>query len=149
MDSPVADILLGLNSIAQTLMGAEWKLLPFTNDLNRNDLRRSSAGFGCRPLNADFSASLTNQIALDHVFENILMKSVTRTDDESEMIQARNMLYDGHSAILAQAIRTRVNNVSPKIMLVYAPQLAEPEYPNGGQFVAIRQRMTVRYRQTY
>jgi hypothetical protein len=146
MATTVTQIIAKIKEQAGTELGAEWTELPHVLDLTKNDNRRGKQGYGVRPLSASEAGGITNTYTLDHGFELVLMASVPKHDDDSQTFDVIGTLYDKQDELLKRMIRTKLG-LPGVVLLVSAPNLAEPEFINDRQFVALRQTFNVRYRQ--
>ncbi len=147
MATTVGSIITQIKAIAVAQLGVDWKENPNAYDLTQSDSRRGPKTYGVRPLAASNTSTVTNAYALNHSFELVLVDRVARKNDASQADTVIADLYDKQDEIFKDMVRAKLN-LSPTVMLVSEPQLSEPEFINGQEFVALRQQFNVRYRQT-
>jgi len=147
MATTVTSILSQIKSIASETLGVAWQEMPNVYKLSEADSRRGPKSYGVKPLAASNSPTVTNAYALDHQFELILMDRFTRKNDSSQADAVIGDLYDKQDEIFKSMVRLKLN-MAGTVLIISEPELSEPEFINGQEFVALRQQFNVRYRQT-
>lgn len=147
MAATVGNILGEMKVLAAAYLGTDWQEMPNVYDLTKCDARRNAKSYGARPLAASDVGTVTNAYALNQGFELVLMDTLPRKSDSSQATAIITDLYDKHDEIFKAMVRVKMN-LGTVVMIVNEPQLSEPEFINGQEFVALRQQFNVRYRQT-
>lgn len=146
MSNLVSQILTQTKSIVSTELGASYSEIPFIYDVEKNDLRRASLGYGVRPLGAISNPTVFKSYTLDHEFEIILTQVFARAGtNDSQVEEAFNTMYDKADELYSNLLATKIN--LPTIVLnVQEPSLLEPEVLSDNKLGVLRMQYTVKYR---
>ncbi len=142
----VSTIFDNLKSLVVANVDASFSELHFTRDLERNDDRIATKGYGVRFLDGPFTDTLTKSYTIDQGFEIVLTRTNLRQNDESQIEDAEKLLHDEMSDILKPLINSNLN-ATAGVLKVDQPSFSEPELFNEAHFVALRCQIVITYRQ--
>jgi hypothetical protein len=142
----VSDIFDNLKSLITTNIDSEFKELHFVRDLERNDDRILTKGWGLRFLDGPPSDTLTKSYTIDQGFEIVLTRTNLRQQDESQVEDAEKLLFDEMTDILKPLIHSNLN-ATTGVLKIDQPNFSEPELLNEAHFVALRVQIVITYRQ--
>jgi hypothetical protein len=146
MATTVSTIFDNFKALIVSNLPADFQELPFPRTIDLNDVRRLDKGYALRLLDGPFTDTLTKAYTIDQGFEILLTRTNPRQLDEAEVENAEKFLFDAATDILIDVINKKAN--TPGIVLkVDQPSFGEPELVHNSEFVLLRVRVTITYRQ--
>jgi hypothetical protein len=145
MGTTVRDIVDNAESIALGILGSPYKVLRRLYTLERNSGRDAAKAYGCRPMEADTTDTVTNTETLQHFFEFVLSDDLTRDDSDAEVQAILDAHYDKLDLIFRQFVLTQMN-LGGTVIQVDERSISEPTILN--KSVYLRMRFFVKYRQS-
>jgi uncharacterized protein (DUF111 family) len=145
MSAIVNSIFDAIKSEVSTAVGAGWVELRRVLEPEKNDFRTMERGYGVRHGSAFNAAGVTRVYTLDHGFAVILTRRVVSRNDDEEMQEAINDLYDKADEVLKRVFLTKLG--LPSLVLnVDTPEIDAPiVLESGGVYIEVR--FNVKYRQ--
>lgn len=142
----VGDIFDAVKSSITANIDAEFSRLHYVRDLEKNDDRILTKGWGLRFLDGPFTDTLTKSYTIDQGFEIVLTRTNLRQQDEDQVEDAEKLLFNEATDILKPLINKNLT-ATPGVLKVDQPNFSEPELLNDAHFVALRIQIVVTYRQ--
>ena len=146
MANTVSTIFDNLKASIIANIGPDFVRLKFARDLERNDKRELTQGWGLRFLAGPPSDSITKSYSIDQGFEIILTRTNIRQNDEDDVEEAEKLLFDEMTDILAPLINSNLSGTAG-VSRISQPDFSEPELLKDSSFVALRVQIIITYRQ--
>lgn len=137
-----------LKSTVAATLGATYSELGHVIDLDKNSFKKSAKRYGVRPLSSVEVEGVTKYHTHDQTFEVVLTdwfrdQLVTDSDQRDRGIALHVQHISLYSEIIKQKAGTPAN-----VIIVRDLTIAEPEYIQEENVVAVRATFTIRYRQS-
>lgn len=142
----VRTIKEGIESVAQNYLGPDYKLLPYLQDVTKNNYNTNSNRFGARALAGGEVPGVTKNVHLTQTFEVVLTKAykesaLADTEQSEKALDNFNNLL----SIYKDMVNTKCG--VPLIVLnVFNLQMAEPEYLPDSKVAVQRATVDITYR---
>lgn len=146
MANTVSTIFDNLKSTIVANIDSEFQELHYVRDLERNDDRILSKGYGLRFLSGPATDTLTKSYTIDQGFEIVLTRTNLRQADESQVEDAEKLLHDEATDILVPLINSNLSGTAG-VLKIDQPDFSEPELLGEASFVALRVQIVITYRQ--
>ncbi len=146
MATTVSSIVDQAEAIALSVLGSTWKKLRWTYDLEKNEGRVASSGYGIRPGAAEPVSGIIHNETLLQEFTLILSGDLTRVDSDDETQAVLDTLYDKADLVFKQFVLLKLN-LSGTVLKVDERALEAP-IKTKNNLVFLESRFQVMYRQT-
>ena len=145
MATTVTQIHTNLKNAIAAILGPTFHELTDSVNLLANNLRVAKKGYAVKHGAVSSAPGTTRAYTTDQSFEVILTDTNPRRNDDSALQTALNALYDLADQILVEIFRTKLN-MSGVVLNVEKPGMDRPEFINGKEFIVLRFRIIVKYR---
>lgn len=148
MSNIVEQIFDKIESIGQTALGSDWHKMKRVFDPDNNDLRTSDKAFKCRHGSANssiFESGVTKNYTMDHGFDVLLMRSTVQRNDDANVQETINELYDMADDLFKAYLNTKLE-LPTLVLNVNGPSIADPVILDNTSVLLILS-FTVKYRQ--
>lgn len=146
MANTISTIFDNLKAQVAATVDASFLQLTHPRQLEKNDSRVLTKGWGLRFLDGPSTDTITKAYTIDQGFELILTRTNLRQENEVQVEDAEKLLFDEATDIMLPLINTNIG-LTVGVSKVSAPSFSEPELVNDASFVALRVQFTVTYRQ--
>lgn len=145
MATTVTQIHTNLKSAVIAILGPTFHELTDSVNLLANNLRVAKRGFAIKHGAVVSTAGTTRAYTTDQTFEVILSDTNPRRTDDGALQTALNALYDLADQILVEVFRTKLN-LAGVVLNVANPGFDRPEFINNKEFIILRFRVIVKFR---
>lgn len=142
----VRDIKEGIETVAQSILGASYKKLSYVNDVEKNNYFANSDRFGVRALAGGEVPGVTKNVHITQSFEIVLSKAY-RESNLDDIEQSEKALDNFNNLLDIYKELVNVKCGEPLIVLnVTNLQISEPEFLVDSKVAIQRATMDITYR---
>lgn len=142
--SKVGDILSQMETDIGTLLGANWSVLKYVYDLEKNDLRTAAQAYGVGVGAGETVAGPTKKVTIDQEFFVTLAYRYANRSSDSPERAAITTLYNSMETLDKNLFQTKLN-LQSTVLVVSSIGLDEPFVSDDG-VMYLTNRYTVKYR---
>lgn len=125
---------------------ASFSRLHYVRELEKNDTRILTKGWGLRFLSGPPTDTITKAYTIDQGFEIVLTRTNIRQQDEDDVEDAEKLLFDEATDLVVPIINSNLN-ATAGVSRISSPFFSEPELLVDSSFVALRVQIIITYRQ--
>lgn len=142
----VKDINDGILAQAATVLGADYKELPYVYDVVKNNFRTSKSRYGARPLSTVEIDGVVKATTHIQTFEVVLTEGYSQTSISDAKLQEKAFIAYEKMYDIYQALAQNNAGVPGSVLLVQNLSILEPEVLEEDKVVVLRGQFDVLYR---
>lgn len=140
----LSSIITSLKSEVASVLGAEWSELNYVYELEDNNFRNASNGYGVGVTSGNSVTGTTKAITLDFGFFVVLTKTFVNRQSDANEREVLSDILDAFDLINKNVFQKKLNNSN--ILVVQDISYESPERVEKGT-IAIRVNFTIKTRQ--
>ncbi len=146
MSSAQKQILAGIETRIQSVLGSSWSRMPYSYELEKNDFRTIKKSYGVGADSGSTSEGTVNAVTMDQDFFVVLATNAPNRKDDSAEREALDEIYDNLELLYRDFFISKLN-VSSIVLVVSAFDLDAPERP-ADNVISVRANFTVKHRKS-
>ena len=140
----LSSIITSLNNEVSTLLGSNWSELKYVYELEDNNYRNASSGYGVGVTSGASVAGTVKAITLDFGFFVVLTKTFVNRQDDLNEREALSDIFDAFDLLNKNIFQKKLNNSN--ILVVQDISYDSPERVEKST-IAVRVNFTIKTRQ--